>query len=59
MKVRWLLPLIVVSLLPAQRKKAPARPGASRLITEFPVPDVPPLDAAVASKAAITGILAL
>lgn len=59
MNVRWLLPLIVVSLLPAQRKKAPARPGASRLITEFPVPDVPPLDAADATKTAIAGILAL
>jgi hypothetical protein len=59
MNVRWLLPLIVVSLLPAQRKKTPARPGASRLITEFPVPDVPPLDAADATKTAIAGILAL
>lgn len=59
MNVRWLLPLIVVSLLPAQRKKAPARPGASRLIAEFPVPDVPPLDAADATKTAIAGILAL
>tara|TARA_R110002094_G_scaffold16941_11_gene28503 strand:- start:3057 stop:4298 length:1242 start_codon:yes stop_codon:yes gene_type:complete len=59
MNVRWLLPLLVVSLLPAQRKKAPARPGASRLITEFPVPDVPPLDAAKATKTAIAGVLAL
>lgn len=59
MNVRWLLPLIVVSLLPAQRKKTPARPGASRLIAEFPVPDVPPLDAADATKTAIAGILAL
>ena len=56
MNVRWLLPLLVVSLLPAQRKKAPA---ASRLITEFPVPDVPPLDAAKATKTAIAGVLAL
>ena len=59
MNVRWLLPLIVVSLLPAQRKKAPASPGASRLITEFPVPDVPPIDAMAATKTAIAGILAL
>ena len=59
MNVRWLLPLIVVSLLPAQRKKAPSSPGASRLITEFPVPDVQPIDAMAATKTAIAGILAL
>ena len=59
MNVRWLLPLLIVSLLPAQRKKAPARAGATRLITEFPVPDVPPIDPAAASKTAVAGILAL
>ena len=60
MNVRWLLPLLVVSLLPAQKKGVPDRPpGAGRLITEFPVPDVPPLDAAAATKKAIAGVLLL
>src|SRR5690606_10375618 len=32
---------------------------AGRLITEFPVPDVPPLDAAAATKKAIAAVLTL
>ena len=59
MNIRWLLPLLVVSLLPAQRKRAPRDPAAGRLITEFPVPDVPPLDVAAASQKAIEGVLKL
>jgi len=59
MNIRWLLPLLVVSLLPAQRKRAPRDPAAGRLITEFPVPDVPPLNVAEASKKAIEGVLKL
>ena len=56
MNIRWLLPLLVVSLLPAQRKRAPRDPAAGRLITEFPVPDVPPLDGPfVGATAASTG----
>lgn len=59
MTVRWLLPLLVVSMLPAQRKRAPRDPAAGKLITEFPVPDVPPLNIAEASKKAIKGVLGL
>jgi len=59
MNIRWLLPLLVISTLPAQRKRAPRHPAAGRLITEFPVPDVPPLDVAAASKKAIEGVLKL
>lgn len=59
MNVRWLLPLLVVSLLPAQKKRAPRDPAAGRLITEFPVPDVPPLNVAEASKKAVKGVLAI
>lgn len=59
MNVRWLLPLLVVSLLPAQKKRASRDPAAGRLITEFPVPDVPPLNVAEASTKAIKGVLRL
>ena len=60
MNVRWLVSLFVVSLLPAQKKAAPElRPSGTRLITEFPVPEVPPLDAASATKKAIAGLLQL
>lgn len=59
MNVRWLLPLLVVSLLPAQRKKSPQKQTGGRLITEFPVPSVPPIEPMAASKKAVTGILAL
>lgn len=60
MNIRWLVPLLVVSLLPAQKKGVPgAKSGSTRLITEFPVPDVAPLDAADATKKAIAGLLLL
>lgn len=60
MNVRWLLlPLLVVSLLPAQKKRSGSSPFSGRLITEFPVPDVPPLDIPAATKKAIKGVLEL
>ncbi len=59
MNIRWLLPVLVVSLLPAQGKRSPRGASASRLITEFPVPEVPPIDVVKASKAAVVGVLAL
>ncbi len=64
MYARWLLPFVLVCVLPGQ-KKAPARadeqPAASgpRRFTEFPVPDPPPLDPVEASRLAVAGLLAV
>ena len=59
MLLRCLLPLLVVSLLPAQKKSGRPAPKGGKLITEFPVPDAAPLDVDVATKQAVAELLQL
>lgn len=60
MRIRWLLPLLVVSLLPAQKKRGVGgTPRGGRLITEFPVSDAAPVNLRDASAAAVREILKL
>jgi len=60
MLVRYLLPLLAVSLLPAQGKKARAdAPRGGMTFSEFPVPDAAPLSLDAATKQAVAELLAL
>lgn len=65
MRISWLLPLLAAVVSPAQDKKAPeeappaAKKAAPRVFTEFPVPDVAPLDVEKVSREAIVTLIAL
>lgn len=68
MRIRWSLSLLLAAVVPAQQesespptRKAPPAGAKSgpRTFTEFPVPDVPPLDVDQVTKEAIAVLLTL